>query len=127
MATNEPNELNIIVENEIEEIIYTDEEKDQFYNKAIFKMEGGRLSDWEDAISFLSKIPGWKDADEKLAICQEQYQALNEKYQTELSEIHRQIDQELEEQEIQNKDKRQYGLFVLAAGLIILILLLISK
>ena len=127
MATNEPNELNIIAENEIEEIIYTDEEKDQFYNKAIFKMEGGRLSDWEDAISFLSKIPGWRDADEKLAICQEQYQVLNEQYQAELAEKHRQIDRELKEQEVQKKDKRQYGLIVFGIGLIILILLLITK
>ena len=125
MATNEHDELNIT--EDIEEICYTDEEKDQFYDRAMFKMEGGRLSDWEDAISFLSKIPGWHDADEKLAICQEQYQVLNEQYQAELTEKHRQIDRELKEQEVQKKDKRQYGLIVFGIGLIILILLLITK
>jgi len=125
MAFDESKDLNIA--EDIEEIIYTDEEKDQFYNKAMFKMEGGRREDWEAAISLLNEIPGWKDADEKLAICQERYQQLNAQYQAELAERHRQIDRELKEQEIQRKDKRQYGLIVFGIGLVILILLLITK
>lgn len=125
MATNEHDELNIT--EDIEEICYTDEEKDQFYDRAICKMNSKRLSDWEDAISFLGEIPGWKDADEKLAICQERYQQLNAEYQAELAEKHRQIDLELKEQEIKRKNKRQYGLIVFGIGLIILILLLITK
>ena len=111
----------------MEEICYNDEQKDQFYDIAMHKMKCNRLSDWEAAISLLSEIPGWKDADEKLAFCQERYQQLNEEYQAELAEKHRQIDWELKEQEINRKNKRQYGLMVLGVGLIILILLLITK
>ncbi len=127
MAFNEHNEPNITEETEQEEVIYTEEEKNQFYEKAMFKMQCGRLSDWEEAVALLKEIPGWLDADEKLAICQEQYQVLNEKYQAELAEKHRQIDWELKEQEINRKNKRQYGLLVFGVGLVILILLLITK
>ena len=97
------------------------------YQFALLKMNSNEITDCEAAIKLFASIPGWKDADEKLAICQQKYQQLKQQQQADMLAKQRQADLEQKEYEIRKKDKRQSGLILLGIGLLVLILLLMTK
>ena len=65
------------------EIIF---QKDYKLESATQLMSVDTLTSFQEAIDLLEKIPGWKDADEKLAICREKYAELKVKVDAELAE-----------------------------------------
>ncbi len=47
-----------------------DSRKDAIYTKAKEKKASGSVSEYEEAINLFRKIPGWRDADEQISICE---------------------------------------------------------
>lgn len=53
--------------------------KDNIYAAARSKMGGGKSEDYEEAIELLQSIPGWKDAEKQVYVCQRTIEEIREK------------------------------------------------
>lgn len=62
----------------------TDARKDETYQTAVVKMRGIKNAQMQqEAIELFRTISGWRDADEKIAVCEQRIRELNEKEETE--------------------------------------------
>ncbi len=67
-----------------DQTILTEAQKDGIYETACAKMRGMKNADMQrEAIDLFRSISGWRDADEKIAICEQRIRELNEKEETE--------------------------------------------
>ena len=77
--------------------------KDEILTNGNIHMRGGSVSGYEAAIKELQKIPGWKDADEKLAQCRKSIEEIKAK--EEAARLERQRQEEIAMAEAARKKK----------------------
>lgn len=69
--------------------------KDAIYNSAKSKMAGEKSASYEEAVKAFQSIPGWKDADEQIYICQrkiEEIKTREESYRLEYEKVNTQVE-----------------------------------
>ncbi len=73
-----------------DQTVLTETQKDGIYETACVKMRGVKNADMQrEAIALFRTIPGFRDADERIAVCEERIRALAEKEEAERSEAER--------------------------------------
>ncbi len=73
-----------------DQTVLTETQKDGIYETACAKMRGVKNADMQrEAIDLFRTISGWRDADERIAVCEQRIMALTEKAEAERSEAER--------------------------------------
>ncbi|MBQ3489251.1 MAG: TIR domain-containing protein, partial [Clostridia bacterium] len=94
--------------------------KDSIYNSAKSKMNGGDIQSYEEAIKQFQRIPGWRDADECVRVCQDKIEEIKRKQEEERLEYERQ--KELARIEAEKRKKRNKKIALTATSVFCLIL-----
>ena len=58
--------------------------KDAIYNTAKWRMLQGSESDYEEAIQFFQEVPGWRDANDQMLVCQQRIKEIKIKEEKQL-------------------------------------------
>ena len=73
-----------------DQTVLTDTQKEGIYKTACAKMRGVKNADMQrEAIALFRTIPGYRDADGQIAVCEQRIRALEEKEEAERSEAER--------------------------------------
>ena len=78
--------------------------KDGYYKSAKERMASGGIRNYENAISDLSNIPGWRDSDELILVCKKRIEELRAKIEADRLERERKV--ELAQQEYKRISRR---------------------
>ncbi|MBO5323330.1 MAG: cell envelope integrity protein TolA [Oscillospiraceae bacterium] len=100
------------------------ERKDHIYAAGKEKMSGRvvRVRDFEDAITEFEKIPGWKDADEQIIICQQKIKELEVKAEADRKERERKAEiARAEAVAAEQKRKKRNTILAICAAILALI------
>ena len=89
--------------------------KDDILRDAENRMAADTIHKYNEAIRLLEQIPGWKDADQKLAKCKNKVDILTERAERELQERKLRAMQELEQMERMKARNRRIALITVAA------------
>ena len=92
--------------------------KDRIYaaGKACMTNRAARVENFTAAIAEFKKIPGWKDADEQIAICQQKIKELEEKAEAERKERERQA--EMARNEAKKRAKRNQKIAIITTPIV---------
>lgn len=93
--------------------------KDEIYNDAIEKISNKTVHEYEGAIKLLETIPGWKDADEQIAICCKKIQEAED-----AERLEREYKEELTRKEAKARAKRNKKIALIATPVACAIIML---
>ena len=87
-------------------------QKDAFYDYAKAEMSSEQISSYENAIRMLEYIPGWRDADEQIIVCQNKIKEIREKEEQQRLAQERQAELRRQEEEKHKKKKKKITIIV---------------
>ena len=96
--------------------------KDAIYDNAKSRMTRNSRFDYESAITKFKTIPGWKDADEQIIICEKRIEEIKEKEEAEILERERiKEENRIAEEKAQAKRKRNRIIVMTSISALVLI------
>lgn len=93
------------------------------------KMSGDSIENYQNAINLFKSIPGWKDADEQIIVCEDKIREIEAKEEAEKREAERKAEIARREAEIKAKKKKKIAIIsaVLLCVIIAFILILTKE
>ena len=97
--------------------------KDEILAAGKKQMSGDLISSYRTAIFYFEKIPGWRDADERIVICNQKIEEIKAKQET--AHLERERQKEIARKEAEKKAKRNKKIVIISTSIVCVIIVFI--